>query len=250
MRNKGKIRAVPKQENAIKLKKPSRASLVGILMLSTFITCSLPTVEERLPAEIEQKIFWDRHLDKVISKDLLPYPSTFYIPEIRDRYNFLRKTISKRYARGIEFNCSTVFSPRSRNVAAGCEVREGIPCLRLFIPKQMEICEEFRQSGKEDWNEQFKLSVVVSIMHELEHLACDPSDDPKDTQTLEGLVFQEKIAWDSTCRYSIMPLIENHHFNMAGSHVLYYRAWIATGRDKDSPGWTKFLTDAYREARP
>lgn len=229
-------------ESGPKKNAAAKPSNTGILLPKLQIT--LPDLIFSVEA---QKIFWDENLKTPVVEDLMG-PNGYHIPEIRERYMALKETVERKYG-PLFVNCSPNYAHNSKEIAAGCDMLDGKPTIIFFIRAQMDIYATLRATAGPNWHDKFQLSAVITVIHELEHLAADDMSKTEESTTLDDLVINEKRAWDRTCRYTIDVLVQKYQTSLDPSHEDYYRAWLATGRSENSPEWETFIREGYRKTK-
>lgn len=207
------------------------------------------SIQHPTPEVETQKAFWAAHLDQVIRVELMASPSTYRIKEIRERYATLAQEIETRYGRIMGLCPITNYNEKSHDILAGCSMTYGLPRVELVIPLFMEKFETYQMSGNSDWEERFELLAVLSVMHEMEHIALGQVEEGNPEISFEKLVENEKAAWANTCQFSIGPLVEIYQAPISSSDMLYYNDWIACGKNPDSQAWDKAIRGAYETER-
>ena len=206
---------------------------------------STPTsYDASIPTEAEQEAFWTEHVKPIVIDELAA--SQYHIPEIRDRYAFL-STITNAHHR-LQICAVFAFHPKSRDIIAGNRMSSDAAILEVYVPKLMKLWDGLRLAGETRWREQFELTVVVSVMHELDHLV-DPQTGLYDDGSLETLVAKEKSAWAKTCEFTIAPLVEIYHLPLSPIIRFYYEGWVNTGRDEESKAWHEFIRKSHAPLR-
>ena len=195
----------------------------------------------------ELKAFWNKNLKAPVVDDLMG-PSGYHIPEIRGRYITLKKIVEDKYG-PLFVNCSPTYADNSKEIAAGCDILNGKPTIIFFMSKMVDIYKELQATAGPDWYSKFQLTAVIMVIHELEHMAEDDMSKKEADISLDELILCEKKAWDRTCRYTIDVLVQKYRLPIDHSNEKYYRAWLATGRSENSPGWENFIREGYRKTR-
>lgn len=194
-----------------------------------------PTVAERVERKFsdeELHAFWDSHFNRTVMEEVLR--ARYSVSDINNRYLELSRRSAERYGKVFAIEASTSFNNRSRDVLAGCDARGGNPVLRIFVPAQLQ----FYRSGKVT-PQTFEVSIVIGLLHELEHLAsgCDNVDGK------EALIASEVTAWDRTCRYTVSALVRAGR-NLDPVGATMYRGWLACGQ-KEGPCFNAFIREHY-----
>jgi hypothetical protein len=225
------------------------AWIVFVGMLVTIVVTNLPsgstattpihavTTESEAPPEEVQKQFWATNGETLV-KDLVV--GKYQIPELSERYMELARAVDQRWG-GYGVNFCSVYLAESREAPAFCKLDVKPPKLVLVIPKLMDIAQELEREGG-NWRSRFELTIVVGMIHEMEHIATDDYDP---TDPLELLVFNEKRAWDRTCRFTLAPLVEKYHLPLPAGFGAYYQEWLKANRDESNPNWDHFIRSHY-----
>lgn len=188
------------------------------------------------PSEDEQRRFWEQNLHAVVIDQLMV--GNYQIPKIAERFAYLWNMVAMRYQEELWLSLVTMYNPASKAIRAGAVVHNGVPTVELVIPAIMDEFNEVRLTGDDDWMERSQLSVVISVIHEMEHLAGDDFG--------ADLVTEEARAWHLTCLYVLAPLVEIYGLDIGSTAHVYYRLWIEAGRS-EGPAWTEAVGSIYNQ---
>ena len=223
-------------------------NIISIFLLLTFGACK----------KTENKIL-SNHKDKQLSideihsalnthlsplRDLLEKDKCEF-PEIEARIKSLKVQIASRYKQPLHMIIAPNYSSMDERVVALARVEATGPVIILFIPTILDIYDDLKASHNSHWEEEFKSLLLISPLHELDHLASGYVQTPTDTdKSIQAKTFREKNTWALTCEYSIRPLItKGLHINE--SHSARYKEWVKANRNVNSPNWDKFIHSQY-----
>lgn len=192
------------------------------------------------PSVDDQRVFWDDHLHQHIVGELMA--GQHAVSEVNARFLELRRVVESATGNQLHLDLVTNYDPKIRAVRAGASIKDSVPIISLIIPSIMNEFREFEQSGRVGWLDEFRLSVVVSIMHEMEHLASYSYAEPDH----EHLVSEEVSAWHATCEYTLAPLVERYGLEIGQSASVYYQIWLQADRGK-SPEWEASIREIYKQ---
>jgi len=187
--------------------------------------------------------FWNMEMNDI----LVPLVNGQYaLSEVQQRYNLLNDQIVARYGQKIRVNISDVF-PRdipgeNKIIAFGASMKDGEPQIAIFVPGLLLLFEQMLFTGRPDFRNLFGTFVVISFMHELDHLQIGFSGNE---DSLEGTINTEKLAWAQTCQQTIRLFAEVYHQEISSLDARYYSAWVECGRNADSQAWKGFITEMY-----
>jgi hypothetical protein len=204
-------------------------SLLTTLILTGFISCQ-NLKEEREPSFDEQHTFWIKNVQQVAEGQLMSYK--FPIPEVRQRYTHLVQKVIQRYDKfTLERLHGHLLSGDGKRVAATCTTRqdgrEGV--VVISIPALMKRFDPMQRVGNPGWREAFERSVIITIMHEFEHLAHDRLTEDHFKEH-KNLVKAETGAWHRTCKFTIQPLFEKYGFGLDWYSNQFYELWCQNGK--------------------
>ncbi len=186
----------------------------------------------------EFKDFWENKVPEL--KDLILNNHCSY-PEISARYLDLRRQIIKRYSKPTDVEICINYNPLGKNIIAGSIVKDKGPKFGVFIPALRDVYNFRQQEQKEGWEEGFHNLALVSVLHELDHLASGYIITPEKHDTsFDAKMDREKHAWALTCEYTIEPMIKRGA-KIDDSDMQRYNAWVEAGRNVDSPLWDEAI---------
>lgn len=214
--------------------------------LISFTKCTNTQKVQTTYSEAELKAFWAAHIEPVLIGELVA--GKCQIPEVRERYAMLCAETKNRYKAFFEIKMITNYDERSHEISFGCSTLNDGAVLEIIMPKQIDIWRELQCSNRADWREQFRNYLIISFMHEMEHIVGDPTDQPGKNDR-HNLIAKEKRAWARTIEYTIVPMVEKYHLPISPSDQVYYDWWVATGRSENSPTWEALITHFYGPLR-
>lgn len=194
----------------------------------------------------EQQAFWAEHFPNFLDwffQGGLPFP------ELNERCAMLRGLIQQRYGKDLHINLVTTYNPDSPAVLAGNYIKEGVPELELVVSNVINLHNAFRASGDPEWKPRLQNGVLVSMMHEMDHLAYGYTSEFGKRSPLEELVEDERRAWALTCEHTLRILVEHCHAPLNSSDMQYYHHWLVCNRDENDPRWKEGLWNVYSVTR-
>ncbi len=249
-----------KRTTSFWLRLMSAVSLVGILLVvslnvrqkdhvaeqpaSHVATPSQPV--QRRYTEEELKRFWNDQC-KVVEEFVLH--GQFRVPELSERYHTLHALVVERYHSSFRANWVMDYDPASVDTITGCSVKDGAPQIEVMLAKAADLSIEYRARGDRQWKERLENSLVVGILHELDHLTCEGATPPAQQPPFDVRVEAERRAWAQTCEHTLRVLIERYNAPLGTSEELYYLKWVNAGRNLDSPQWIEAMREAYGSLR-
>lgn len=177
-------------------------------------------------AEIYQ--FWNEHVDRLVMKELIA--GKYSIPAVNRRYQFLLQGILDKYGKAFRLEPSTMYNEYSSMVVAGWDDSVDPPAVRIFVPALMNVRRSLGMSGSPLWERQFETTIVMGVMHELEHGAGDPPHSK--ALTRQELITAEAKAWDQTSRYTISEFVR-HQYPLGFNDTYYHNGWIRCGKENN-----------------
>lgn len=183
--------------------------------------------------------FWDLHLNKIIMGELVR--GTYPINPIDARYKVLFDETVKRYGRPFNIRASTQRVNSPEIIPSGCFMKGGVPFVWISVPAMMDVYSTLQHSGGPHWEKQFEAFVVISVLHEMDHIAIGEVGSPSDTR--EELIDRETKAWAETAE-NTLPIFVKNNFPMDPSDTSYYKAWVSCGREENAC-WKSFIEGGY-----
>ena len=172
------------------------------------------------------------------------------LKKIQDRYNLQTQALGKKYPKGLAIHLVTTYNPEGPDILAGCWITNDQPQIDIVIPKLLDIYYEKRAEGDGQWSQRMQNVLIVSILHEQDHLAFGSVIGSREhPSSLDELVDSESKAWALTCEQTLRPMIEEYQVPLTQSDHFYYDHWIQSGRMETSPAWRKFIRDLYQSTR-
>jgi hypothetical protein len=171
------------------------------------------------------------------------------LPAITARYRLLKELIEKRYDKSVNILIAGSYCRQhdgSVYASACIEAFSEKPKAVLYLPALMDRYQDLENTGDKHWKEQFETLTVISLLHELDHLASGnvtSLDGDTDTSP-EGRVRREKNTWALTCEFAIWHLVENG-MHLDGGIATMYLGWLESGCDASSARWEAFVRKAY-----
>jgi hypothetical protein len=181
--------------------------------------------------------FWNLHLDKMIMNDLVG--GKYEIPAINDRYKFLLDEIITKYGRPFGILGSISYYEKSKSAVA-CYTMKDLK-IGIFIPVAMDSYQELKMSNKSGWEKQFEAFVIISFIHEVEHVAGGAID--RDLGDKKAFIEEETRAWSETCEHTISTFL-NSGYSLDPSSAIYFRNWLDCGRENNEC-WRSFIEREY-----
>lgn len=196
---------------------------------------------------LEIRDFWTREIEPTM-KCLFDGKCQF--PEIQQRYFFLKKVISATYANPLHISLHDEEPPDKTSEALclpfGCRMNNCRPEVGIFVPIVRTIWRDARKVKYDGFRSRVQADLLIGFIHELDHIALDMMPN---SPTLGQMIDCERVVWGSTCEYAIKPLVEIHRVEMCQSDLLYYSAWVQSGRNVNSESWKNFITGLYKTIR-
>lgn len=195
------------------------------------------TPKKYTPEEVH--IFWKSHLEKVYEA---LGTRRYKLEEINSLNRKLVLLIEERYGKKLQFSICENLNLNGELILAGSQVKNGIPMAEIVVPAFMGVREEIFSNFPPVIAEQmFEEVCVVSLMHELDHLAYGfVVTDPVQKADFH----LEAMAWAKTSENTIRIFMEKS-LPVSPAEKLIYANWVRCGRDANSPGWHKFIAEAY-----
>ena len=163
------------------------------------------------------------------------------IPEVNARYHALTQEIIQRYGVTFGVEAVTSFSKDSEEIFAASGLNESKPTVSFFIPKIMNVYAKLWASRVPDWEKQFEDDIVISMLHELDHLALGEVGLPSDTT--DDLIAHEEKVWAQTCEHSISVFVAER-YPLSQSKLAYWNDWVACGKRENSC-WKAAIAGVY-----
>lgn len=220
------------------------ATLVAFLILRT----PLSAVAQATPVyEHEQvRTFYAVRMQKVVEDAYVRREHP--LPEIKALLNELLDRVQQRYGKMLQVDFQVVHRPESPAIREASAVIDGAPVILMVIPARMDQYYWWRGQGVAGHEEMFKTSIVIGIIHELQHLAYGVEYGDSVPTSNDALDREEVSTWALTCERAIRVFIENGYATTPEDR-LYYEAWVAGGRTELSQSWNTFVRQAYAKTR-
>ena len=193
-------------------------------------------------SEGELHSFWDMYLEQPIHQSLLNQ-GIHPISEIRGHYGFLSNEVLRKYGRAFQVNYSPTYDPASRSVVGANKVVAGQPIIYIIVPAIYDQYLRWRMMYPENFTKRTVNSVVITVLHELEHLYLDTSENPPGSYS--ELVDSEADTWFMTCRDVLSVFVRNGE-PISPSDGLTYASWLKCGQTT-GPCWTNEIRVQYAE---
>jgi len=197
----------------------------------------------------EMKVFWDTELANIIQR---LDGNVHRLPGIQERFNLLISRANNRYMRPIDLRivCAElkIEAGEGRRIAFGCSVTNGQPSVTIVVPEMKRTFDELRQEDPGLFRRMFENFVIVSFLHELDHLALGivGGADISVAQIIEC----ERMVWAETCETTLRLFTETYKEILYVGDRLYYAAWIRGGRNAESQTWRDFIAKMYGQIQP
>lgn len=204
---------------------------------------AVPPLSHREYADKQMQIFWNENFGHQLEQ-LNQLTQT--MPEIHQRLLENQEAISKRFGKNLEIRLQMAYE-KNKNIMQGAQVENGAPRLVIVLPNVLNLDDLLRKEVKEYRKEVLQISVLVGMLHELDHLRYNPPEHLQKDSPLsaEGLAAGEKQAWGYTCRYTIAPLIERYGKTLSPNALAFYRDWVDSDRDENSKAWEERIRKVY-----
>ncbi len=128
----------------------------------------------------------------------------------------------------------------------GCSLVNGRPKLTFFIPEIRKVFNRIRQIRRTDYRSVFETVCIISLMHELDHIALNRIGNRADATTNAD---DERVVWARTCELTMKILSESYGWDFVGGDSEIYSTWVACGRNVESERWKKFITKLYGQLK-
>ncbi len=202
-----------------------------------------PVVPHNTYSREEIRQFYNLHLKKVIEDGVLRarYSS---VSAINTRELVLEALRSSIRGKNVDLRIADYYSSDDPQAVMGANYRLRPVLIVILMPKVMDIYkEELGRSPVEFASQRFESTMVISMMHELEHLAGDP--ERPDPPTREWFINTEAKAWAETCRYSISAFL-SLGYPLVPSDQRYFAGWVSCGKENNTC-WRSFISNAYSD---
>lgn len=202
---------------------------------------------DTMPSKDEMNAFWDAKMEKIILR--VADGQYEKVPEINSHHQVLKSRLVRRYHQAIVIGKCTRFNESSRSVDAGSSMENGKPTVAFYIPAAMLSYNKLvKQYGVNEGEEVFERSMVISFLHELDHLAFNPAIK-NEMPDFDELVAAEAQAWAQTCEHAIRPMVERGLI-VGQADKTFYAQWVKALRDEQSPAWHNYIRQAYQVVAP
>ena len=239
--------------NIIKFFRKSKKMKLNLILLALIFQglftgntqTSTNSTTVKLKPTLEMMAFIEKKVVPILEGQF--YKDKYPVKEVQDRFDLIEKTIRLRFKANIKF-LWLIKHAGSDSVIAGAIPTRGCPTIAFCIPKMMEMYEGEKVNAT-DVEQSFSSLIVVSLMHELDHLESELMIDgePKPVP-FEERIASEIIAWDKTCRYTIGPLSQ-HEVSLAKDDKFIYEVWVRSGKNATNSVWTGFIRSQYEKTR-
>lgn len=173
----------------------------------------------------------------------------YRLPAITARYKLLKELIQRRYGKSVSI---FVVGSHKRNMpsvyGSACIDKTKNPTVCLYLPALMDQYQDSEKAGGKHWKERFETLTVISLLHELDHLASGniTSLDGDTDTSLDGRTRREKNTWALTCEFAIWHLVENG-IHLDPTIASMYLGWLKSRCDSSSAEWEAFVRKAYQD---
>jgi len=208
-------------------------TLFGVVMASG------NTMAQVIYSESEMHMFWQFHLEKIVMEEIVggKYP----IPAINDRYRALLNKIIARDKKPFGIQASILYDEYSNSVVSGVSIDH--TTIVIFVPAIMDVYKGLQSAKSVDWEKQFEATIVISILHEVDHFAGKNSESYGESR--KDLIKEESRAWAETCEHTISVFI-NAGYPLDPSSTLFYKNWVSCGK-RNNKNWKSFIATCYSE---
>ncbi len=180
--------------------------------------------------------FWDDHLNKLVMIELVggKHP----VPRVNALYQEEAVAIMRRYGKIYRIEPSNKYQENYIYAGAGCDIKDGTPILRIFVPNMMYIYNEFfaRCRPGTRLREHGNTAHLPRAGSYLTRIDRRPGD------TDEELVAEEVATWAVTCEH--IGEFLSLKIPVDASHLSYYKAWDGCGQQRNQC-WTNFIGRTY-----
>ena len=177
------------------------------------------------------------------------------LAEINAHHAELAKLIKTRYGGAVQLQVIAAYHRANPFVTAENHVTNGRAHIDFYLAAFNNLYDMFKTEKDPYAEERIRHGFVVSILHEMEHLAYGYVVKPvyvKDVQAAEkfGITQDtfEARTWAITCESAIRPLL-THQAHIMGSDLLFYDKWVKCGKEVDSKAWRIFINNRYSLSR-
>lgn len=208
---------------------------------SGFLDTEDPKNQQRFD---ELRIFWEEVLSSMVQDNILKGRAP--LPAISQRISVLQGQIVGRFDKPYDIDVILNYSETgNRRVQCHSGVKKDkTPVLMILVASIQDYYNELRKSGALDWQQMFFNKMIISLEHELDHLAISLMTELQSVNgralTLEELVDGEAEVWHYSCLYVIGPMIENS-LPIDNRMKKVYQAWLRCGKQADSTCWKMYI---------
>lgn len=171
----------------------------------------------------------------------------YRIPRIQQLFANQVLAITRRYpGKRIQISCYAREEPITKKGwahVAWCQVKEDLLEITFSLPALLSFLVALGNNPRR--NELFEFCIIISYMHELDHLALGLTGGNE-----EKLLEEEILTWAKTCEGTLRILAEDCPEALPTGEAKKYMAWVKSGRNPQSPIWTDFIRAIYAEAEP
>jgi len=203
------------------------------------VTGALPSSEVPHYSNEELHKFWDDHLNRIVMFEVMggKHP----VPAVNALYRERAAMITQRYNNPFWIALSETYSVDSAYILAACDLQNGTPILKIFVPSLMYVYRELLAKDA-DRDKNFESLVVVTIFHELDHIALGLIGRPG--QTKKEFIAREAATWAATCH--TIALFIALGLPVETNDLLYYQDWTKCGQQMNAC-WSSAIGQAYAE---
>lgn len=213
--------------------------------LSAAAQSSVKPVSPAYP-EAQVRTFYAARMQSVVESTLVKREHP--LPEIAQLLRELLDKVQKRYSKLPHVEFVPTHRPESPTIREASAVFDGVPIMLMVIPARMDQYYWWRGQGTAGHEEMFKTSIVIGIIHELQHLAYGMEYGDNVPSSNDALDREEVSIWALTCEKALRVFIENGYATTPEDR-LYYDAWVAGGRTELSQSWNTFVRQTYAKTR-
>ena len=240
---------VKKQKTKHKNQKNSKKLIISIVVVSLIlITIAIyintkpnPVQHKKQYSEADVDAFYARILNPLIQSACtkqLPFSG------LNDRIAEQTAQIFERYQRGIDLHYIKSLSPRmsSENTGMSTELKDGVPCVYVYVPSFMHLYETYGSSDISVRQNQHRAEIIIAFMHELDHLCLGVF--PKPGAPAEEYLDAEKRAWALTYDKTVRVFIENKA-DLLETKPARFQIWLHANGDPESVIWDTEIRNWY-----
>ncbi len=190
----------------------------------------------------EAKSLYDREVDPIV---VSLFSGSYFLPEIQRLFSENIAAIRSRYGTDALYLIDDYQIHHVNEVGFStfrCGVQNSCPQIVILAANLKLAFDQIAKSKSKDCLELFRLHVVVSLMHELDHLATGLVGNQGDpVREFEN----ERLTWARTCENTMRLLVERYNKELYKSELAYYSTWVKCGRNPESEEWKEFIATLY-----